>query len=493
MAADTASSPIVLDAEERGPGELGEHQTDSVVKLAGLVNAAHLNGQFAIVLRYVPDKARYEVGLHPGGEKKSLKPDNLEQLPLLEEVALLRDRLASPGVPVSVALPALRRLEALDITTEVLRQTLVGKVVNEVSRSLANLDEIASIGKRLVVRWRDMYRLEQAAERQAAERQASAERMEAPPAAAAAAAPAPDAFFAAPPRQAATVRTGLDQPVPKIQREPKRARIVEEAVREDTVMEAAPAAQSPPVDVDMGEEVCPPELADLDPAYASMLMMNPRIKAFLLKHPHVMKNLNADNVKFLIRGVMRSGRNGSSSPDNTLQEAGSAAGRALTISNLPPDATESDISLLLARSGAGPADISLARESRYRRSCGVAFAILSSREAAEEALIELQGAVLHGHRIRVECAGSLGANNGAQGREDGRRIAWKDDDDLFEVALYDRWESVLDFRDRCHNHTANGSPVPGELPEDAARFSQAAMHERAEKATRVREALGGVS
>lgn len=306
-------------------------------------------------------------------------------------------------------------------------------------------------------------------------------------------APPPDARAApAPVREQPRADTAgaasVAQPAPQAAapRAARRAAVAAAAVPAVTATQEDTAASAE------SAEPCPAELQSLEPAYASMLMNNPKIKEFLLKHPHVMKNLNADNVKFLIRNVMRSCRNAKQKHGDSVHEAGSAAGRALTISNLPLDATESDIALLFARAGLGHVEVSLARESRYRRSCGIAFAILDSREAAEEAIAELQDAFVHGHRITVECAGG---GDGGEGSGGGRRIAWKEDDELWEVALYDRFESVLEFRGRVQESAAGATPnlppLAAVLPPESARaFKEAASRERVEESRRVREALG---
>lgn len=236
-------------------------------------------------------------------------------------------------------------------------------------------------------------------------------------------------------------------------------------------------------------EVYREQLSALHPVYADMLLRNPAVLDFLLKHPSVMKNLNADNVKFLTRNIMRSFKNSKQQDEAVARRAESSASRAITISSLPLEATESDIASLLAKAGLGAADVSLARESRYRRSCGVAFAMLSSRSLAKRAVAELRGAVVHGQRILVEHAGGA-----AEGRKGGRRIAWKDDDELWDVALFDKTESVVDFSVKVRTHASpqpasSAAEEPGAALAAASRFREATAREHAEEARRVREAL----
>mmetsp|Transcript_12928 Transcript_12928/g.36187 ORF Transcript_12928/g.36187 Transcript_12928/m.36187 type:complete len:237 (+) Transcript_12928:148-858(+) len=224
------------------------------------------------------------------------------------------------------------------------------------------------------------------------------------------------------------------------------------------------------------------------------LMQNPQLLEFLRKHRSVMQNLNPENLKFLTRNVQRTSKS-----DSTMQQAGSAAGRAIRISGLPPEATEADLEALLHRQGFSPAEVSLACESRFRRSVGVAIAVLPSLDMANEAIAELGKATLNGHRLHVEWAGAPPGQREAGGR----RIAWKKDDELWDVAIFDKFESVLTFSERIANHTmpapsaAVVAPASSEAAEAltamarAEEFREAMARERAEEAQRVREALSG--
>lgn len=232
-------------------------------------------------------------------------------------------------------------------------------------------------------------------------------------------------------------------------------------------------------------------------------MGNPRLLDFILKHPSMLQNLNEDNVKFLRRNFMRSQRNPKPTQEEaTSQQARSATGRAIILSNLPIEATEADVNLLLTKAGLAPVEVNLARESRYRRSCGVAYAVLASKQAAKEAVVKMQTYTINGHVIRVECPGGASAQE-----RGGRRIVWKDDEELWDVAIFDKFESVLTFGEKCRNNAtpapapqqeASASQVgPAAAPaseaamaaESQARFREAQARERAEEARRVREAL----
>lgn len=524
-------APIVLDEDAVPEG--GHLDTDTVVRLVGLKGAAQFNGCHAFVLQWLADRGRYEVCIQPSGEKKAVQPVNFENLSMEEEATRLRDWLASPAVPVVVVRSSLRRLEQLRVTTEVLFQTKVGKVVNEISKTFSNLDDVADISKRLVFRWRDMWRL-----------QAAAEKAKSPAGAPTSPASVASAASVAPPDVAPTTMSAAS--VAK-RRDPKRARIAEvapsppadgaavvrvsvtsaldapagpaptaalgvadatvsvsAAVPQDLSMEVEEAGSPQPVavaeeiDADAQDqeqdsahaataarlmETYRAQLASLHPVYVDMLLKNPVTLDFLAKHPSVMGNLNADNVKFLIRNIMRSSQDSKQQEDVTQRQAGSATGRSITISNLPAEATESDVVSLLSKAGLGSVEVSLARDSRYRRSCGVAWATLASRQAAMEAVKELHNIKVHGQRVRVESAVGASSHKGG-----GRRIAWKQDDELWDVAIFDRFESVLNFRERVNSHTAM-APAAVVAPESAERFREATARERAEEARRVREAL----
>ena len=121
------------------------------------------------------------------------------------------------------------------------------------------------------------------------------------------------------------------------------------------------------------------------------------------------------------------------------------------MTNLHPEVIEGDIMTLMDEHGFGPAEVTLPRESRKQRSCCVASVVLPSRDAARVAVRELQGSVLRGRRMSVEPAdratsspsrGGSMVDDAGKAKATGRRIAWRTDEELWEVALFDRFESV---------------------------------------------------
>jgi len=245
------------------------------------------------------------------------------------------------------------------------------------------------------------------------------------------------------------------------------------------------------------KEDVPPELDKVDPRIKEAIMQRPAILEFLSKHRSVLQNLNAETVMFLNRNL----RNSKDTLEAGLQdEEADAEDRTIMIANLHPQATEDDVATLLEGSDIVAEEVTLPRESRRQRSCCVAYAVLSSREAAMEAVLELKNASLRGHVVDVQLADRNLSSplrgpqpNGALsldgGEKDKRRISWRNDEELWEVALFDRAESTEEFRQRIDNN------VPCETAAPAAgaseRFQAAAKREHADERERVREALGG--
>eukprot|EP00933_Yihiella_yeosuensis_P022928 TRINITY_DN17945_c0_g1_i1.p1 TRINITY_DN17945_c0_g1~~TRINITY_DN17945_c0_g1_i1.p1 ORF type:complete len:586 (-),score=112.90 TRINITY_DN17945_c0_g1_i1:207-1964(-) len=238
-------------------------------------------------------------------------------------------------------------------------------------------------------------------------------------------------------------------------------------------------------------EGCPPELRSLDPRIVQVLLKRPDILGFLQKHSSVLKNMNADGVAFLARNLRNSK---DTQEDAVMLEDG--AGCQITVSNLSPEVTEQQIAVFIAEAGLGEAQkVSLPRESRRQRSCGVAFVVMHSREAAREAVQTLNGKTLFGNSLSVELVD--GGDSSPVSQSDipsgenrrGRRIRWKSDDELWDVAMFDRSESVDDFKMQLQTRTA---PVPAPVDQiEHARFQAAASAERAEERKRVRDALSG--
>jgi len=262
----------------------------------------------------------------------------------------------------------------------------------------------------------------------------------------------------------------------------KRARLVETTLPVASAPDLPPAPEVPlatPQPPGLPEN-CPPELAQLDPRITDMLVKNPSILNFLAKHRSVMQNLNADNLKFLTRNL----RNLRSTQADSMFDEMEVAARTVMVSNLHPEATEDDISTLFDGYGVSRSEVSLPRESRKRRSCCVATVVLPTRDTALEVIRELQGVLVRGRQIRVESAAGAGGSprmgyNGdlAQQRAggdcvvtsgvDGRRIKWKQNEDLWRVVLFDRGESVVDFGRRLESASAI-QPPPAPADDGAA-------------------------
>mmetsp|Transcript_78739 Transcript_78739/g.205366 ORF Transcript_78739/g.205366 Transcript_78739/m.205366 type:complete len:249 (-) Transcript_78739:4-750(-) len=235
----------------------------------------------------------------------------------------------------------------------------------------------------------------------------------------------------------------------------------------------------------------PPILKGLDERIARVLLDRPEILEFLQKHPSVMQNLSAKSVAFLRRNLNKSKED----DQPGVEDGDEREGHMVIVSDLHPQATEADILDLLEQAGLGPAEVTLPRESRRQRSCGVAFAVLPSREAAHEAIQRLHGRAVRGGRIRLEMADSAAAGEHGPGADAGsaaseRRIRWPASEELWQFAMFDRQESVAQFRERLDSADTTVSQQVSAEPSHAL-FQEAARREHAEEARLVREALGG--
>lgn len=230
-----------------------------------------------------------------------------------------------------------------------------------------------------------------------------------------------------------------------------------------------------------------PELAHLDPRIAKAIVSNPKIADFLSKHQSVFQNLNSDSLAFLARHLEHAK---GSAKDESSQEEVEAASRTVLVRNVSPEASESQVKMMFDCSGFHAESVTLPRESRRQRTCGVAYVLLASREAASRAVQEMQHAQLCGKLITLELANSAQprpAVTMTDGSEDPpRHVAWLDDTSLWEVALFDRQESVVEFRGRLQGGT---STLPAQGPIDHERFQEATRREHAEERERIRQAL----
>lgn len=233
---------------------------------------------------------------------------------------------------------------------------------------------------------------------------------------------------------------------------------------------------------------CPPELRNLDPRIVRVLLDKPVILDFLTKHPSVMQNITADSVGFLTRNLRNSKE---TLEDASLDDEEGSSGCQVTMSGIPFEATEQEIADVVIQFGLGQAKVSIPRESRRQRSSGTAFVLMSSREEAMAAVSRLNGAVLNNRKISVHLTdgGSPPSQEDAPVRSSrrGRRIKWKLDEELWDVALFDRTETVDEFKQKLE---AKIAPAMGPVPAQAhARFEAAASAERADEKMHFSEAF----
>merc|ERR1712217_898044 len=135
---------------------------------------------------------------------------------------------------------------------------------------------------------------------------------------------------------------------------------------------------------------------------------------------------------------------------------------SITLANLPTDIEEAELADILNQASFDPEEISIPRESRKQRSCGIALVIFSSRAEARSAIAQFDGAELRGRVLSASTTD--GSSSGiviedlVGDGQDNRRLQWKQDDELWDVALFDRHESVSDFTNRLQSHTAPAAP-----------------------------------
>eukprot|EP00927_Polykrikos_kofoidii_P054361 TRINITY_DN48788_c0_g1_i1.p1 TRINITY_DN48788_c0_g1~~TRINITY_DN48788_c0_g1_i1.p1 ORF type:complete len:800 (+),score=147.02 TRINITY_DN48788_c0_g1_i1:215-2614(+) len=239
----------------------------------------------------------------------------------------------------------------------------------------------------------------------------------------------------------------------------------------------------------------PPELVGLDARIAHVLVSRPIIYEFLAKHRGVMSQMNPENIRYLTRNLKRSKETLDAAKPEAQQ--GGVAGRTITLSNLHPEVTEDDVVALLDRCGLDPLEVKLPLESRRRRSCCTAFALLPSIEAARDAARRLQNIKVRGRTIIVESAdGNIAVRKPAHSSDTPEetklpRISWQSNEELWEVALFDRSESVGEFRGRMKTAEALPAATAMKPSEFSARFQARARSEREEEGKVVREALSG--
>ncbi|CAE7671694.1 ptprf [Symbiodinium sp. CCMP2592] len=250
---------------------------------------------------------------------------------------------------------------------------------------------------------------------------------------------------------------------------------VKESQDSEPAPREVPAPRTPPLSElpAARPESIPPELRNLDPRIALVLMENPDMLEFLKKHPSVFANMNVDSLAYIGRNL----KNARSSLQ--AQDSSDATGRTVTISNLTELTTETDIVNFFAAVQLTAEKVDLPRESRRKRPCGTAFVVLPSSEQALLAVSTLNGQLLNGKSVPVELVdGSL--DDGGQGERrsgegeggDGpsqrgsKRVRWRDDDELWQVVVFSTKEKVHDLKQRM------------EKQDFAAPSAKAAKHSR---------------
>merc|ERR1712039_125968 len=123
--------------------------------------------------------------------------------------------------------------------------------------------------------------------------------------------------------------------------------------------------------------------------------------------------------------------------------------------------------------------VSIPRESRKKRSCGIALVTLKSKSDALGVIAKMNGSLIAGKTLAVESTD--GALSSDMVETDESHIKWKKDDELWDVALYDRTESVNQFNGRLQSCSTPlvGMSFDGSGP--SAEFKAAATRERAEE------------
>lgn len=135
----------------------------TVLRIIGLFDASALNGTCARIQNFVKEKGRYNLSLldGKGATLKLVQPSNLEKLTVKEEVEELLKELRLNEVEVEVATQAILRLRGLPIDAGVLKETKIGKIMNDLTKAgsrLASNDVFANLGRSLVKRWREQFR-----------------------------------------------------------------------------------------------------------------------------------------------------------------------------------------------------------------------------------------------------------------------------------------------------------------------------------------------
>jgi RNA recognition motif-containing protein len=171
------------------------------------------------------------------------------------------------------------------------------------------------------------------------------------------------------------------------------------------------------------------------------------------------------------------------------RDAEDASLRTVTISDLPPEATDADVDALFDE--LGPAEVVLPVESRRKKHVGIAFALLPDRESAQRAARALQGwsfrAALDPSARKTKVSATLSGEPLVAIDEEpaSKAVSWKGADELWEVQMYNKDLSVDEG-----SHVQMGMlPEPSEA--DRSEFKEAARREREREREQVNKAATG--
>jgi len=253
---------------------------------------------------------------------------------------------------------------------------------------------------------------------------------------------------------------------------------------------AAASAESlpPPVPASL-----PPGLGKVDPRVVHKLQTNPKIMEFLNRHPNVWKNFNNENVAFLVRRLEKSRATNEESGEHVIDaDTSDEDHRSIVFSRLHQKLEATDIEDMLVDASCVPRRVSIPRESRRKRSCGLAYAVLESREEAERAVEALHEKVVMGQPISVtHLVKGKPADALAPSGEHRRKIRWKEEEALWDVAVYDPNVRIAEMGRNLHKPDPNSEAVVfgSAGNNDRSGFKAAARADMEAEAMMVRKAL----
>ncbi|CAE6964018.1 ptprf [Symbiodinium natans] len=199
-------------------------------------------------------------------------------------------------------------------------------------------------------------------------------------------------------------------------------------------------------------EDIPPELKNVDPRIALVLMENPDLLEFLKKQPGIFQNMSPQSLAFHRRNLKNARESSLQSEDSRHR-----IGCSVTVSNLTEQTTEQDILAFFTAQELTPVKVDLPRESRRKRPCGTAFVVLPSQEQAQLTVSRLHGLELQGSCVSVEPVDGLGDE-----AQESHRVQWKDDDELWEVIMFPAEETVEELGLRIRKQDfASKTKMPG--------------------------------